>query len=269
MTKRRNNLIKKPKMDLFTLYEKAVMSPEADMDFMINVFKKETGKPPRFFREDFCQTALLACEFAKRNSQNQAWGVDLNGKSLSWAKKYNLATLENRAKNVHLCKENVLSVKTPKMDMICSLNFSYFTFKDRKILKNYFKKTNKDLNKRGLFCLDIMGGPDTQEITEDRARRGNFTYIWDQVYFNPINHHLKCYIHFRLKSGKMIKRAFSYDWRLWSIPEITDMLYDSGYREVRIYWEDEDKKGQGNGVYRHRRKAENTLSWVAYVLAFK
>ena len=133
----------------------------------------------------------------------------------------------------------------------------------------YFKKVFSDLNRNGLFVLDMMGGPDAQEITTDKTRRGSFTYLWEQAYFNPINHHLKCYIHFRLDSGELIEKAFTYNWRLWSIPEIEDLLEEAGFSEVRVYWEDEDQKGEGSGTFRHRKIAENTLSWVAYIVGIK
>ena len=117
--------------------------------------------------------------------------------------------------------------------------------------------------------MDIMGGPDAQEVTEDKTGHGYFTYIWDQDEFNPITHDCKFYIHFKLRQGKTIRKAFTYDWRLWTIPEVEDVLKEAGYKEVRVYWEDEDEDGEGNGVYRRRKSAENSLSWIAYIVAIK
>jgi hypothetical protein len=98
---------------------------------------------------------------------------------------------------------------------------------------------------------------------------GSFSYIWDQDVFNPINGDFLCHIHFKIKDGKMIRKAFTYDWRLWTISEIKDILMDAGFSEVRIYWEDEDEDGEGTGTFRWRKKAENTTAWVAYIVALK
>ena len=259
----------KPKFDLFTLYEKAVMSPEADLDFMQRIFKRKRGWGARTFREDFCQTGLLATHWVKKHRDHRSWGIDLNRHALLWGRRYNFPIVGKRANQVHLCQENVLHARVPKVDIACALNFSYFIFKKRQELLKYFKAAHKGLKGQGIFFLDIMGGPDIQEEGKDKNRNGYFTYIWDQYDFNPINHDLICYIHFKLKNGKTIKKAFTYDWRLWSIPEVRDILLDAGFREVEVYWEDEDEDGEGTGTYRLRKNPESTQAWVAYIVAYR
>ena len=59
----------------------------------------------------------------------------------------------------------------------------------------------------------------------------------------------KCNIHFKFPDGSKIKRAFSYTWRLWTAPELRDMLLDAGFRNVTVYWEGEDDNGEGNGEF--------------------
>jgi len=260
---------KKPKFDLYTLYENSVMSPDSDVEFMIRSFKKIRGRRPKLFREDFCQTALIACEWVKHHAENIAWAIDLDPTPLNWAEEYNVPLAGEAKDRLHLVNDDVMKVKLPKVDITCALNFSYFYFKKREQLLTYFKSAYKGLKDDGVFYLDIMGGPDAQEVTEDKTNQGYFTYIWDQSEFNPINNHCMYHIHFKLRKGKMIKKAFSYDWRLWSVPEVRDILKESGFREVRIYWEDEDKDGEGTGTYRWRKAAENSVAWVAYIVAVK
>ena len=117
---------KKPKFDIYTLYEKSVMSPDSDVDFMARVFKKKYGRPARLFREDFCQTALIACEWAKRHPENKAWAVDLDPKPLSWAEQYNLPMIGKAAERVYLCEEDVLTAKNPATGY--NLRFKFFVF---------------------------------------------------------------------------------------------------------------------------------------------
>ena len=78
------------------------------------------------------------------------------------------------------------------------------------------------------------------------------------------------YIHFRFPDGSEMKRAFAYEWRLWTIPELTDILVDAGFKQVDCYWEGTAEDGEsGNGIFRKSRRGENDLSWVAYLVCPK
>ena len=68
--------------------------------------------------------------------------------------------------------------------------------------------------------------------------------------------------------GRRIERAFRYDWRLWSIPEIRDALHDAGFSRTEAYWERTDRKSnEGTGVYYRAKRAPDDPAWVAYVAA--
>jgi hypothetical protein len=79
-----------------------------------------------------------------------------------------------------------------------------------------------------------------------------------------------CYIHFdRLKSKRM-ERAFTYDWRLWTITELREALAETGFDAAEVYWEGtEEKTGEGDGEFTLQESAENTASWIAYVVGVK
>jgi hypothetical protein len=53
---------------------------------------------------------------------------------------------------------------------------------------------------------------------------GRFTYLWEQALYDPVSGRLVCHIHFAFEDGSRLERAFSYDWRLWSLPEIRELL---------------------------------------------
>ena len=78
-----------------------------------------------------------------------------------------------------------------------------------------------------------------------------------------------CYIHFKFPDGSKLKRAFSYAWRLWTAPELKDMLHDAGFRKVTVYWEGEDEDGEGNGEFTPSETGEADLAWIAYIVAEK
>ena len=101
----------------------------------------------------------------------------------------------------------------------------------------------------------------------DGARVPSFVYEWDQTSFNPIDHHITCSIHFRLPRGKVMRHAFRYDWRMWSVPEIRDALADAGFRASEVYIEGwDDAKGESDEKLHLRKRFENQESWLAYVV---
>jgi len=70
-------------------------------------------------------------------------------------------------------------------------------------------------------------------------------------------------------------KAFTYDWRLWSLPEIKELLEEAGYSKVRIYWEefeedeDDDELMEGTGEFFEAFDVENQESWQVYIVAEK
>ena len=57
-----------------------------------------------------------------------------------------------------------------------------------------------------------------------------------------------CHIHFSFPDGSKIKKAFTYDWRLWTLPEIRELLLEAGFQRATVYWEgtnEETEEGDG------------------------
>ncbi|MCG8403810.1 MAG: class I SAM-dependent methyltransferase [Phycisphaerales bacterium] len=253
--------------DKHVLYQKSVQSPEAEVDFFTRIYKKRYGKLPTRFREDFCGTALISCDWVRRKKDNHAYGVDLHQPTLDWGRRHNLSRLtESVRERVHLVQDNVLHVTEPKVHVVGAFNFSYFIFKELRELEAYFKTVRRSLAPEGLFVLDAYGGYEAQQEMEEETTHNGFTYVWDQAKYNPINDHTVCHIHFKFPDGSMLKRAFTYDWRLWTLGGIQDALIGAGFGATEVYWEGSDKDGDGNGVYRKCKKAENTPGWNAYII---
>ena len=86
--------------------------------------------------------------------------------------------------------------------------------------------------------------------------------------FNPIDSSMNCHIHFAFPDGSRMERAFSYAWRLWTLPEIRELLLEAGFREVTVYWEGTDEaSGEGNGVYEPAVVGDADPGWVCYIVA--
>jgi hypothetical protein len=109
---------------------------------------------------------------------------------------------------------------------------------------------------------------------EEREVEGqNFTYVWDQARFNPITHDFLCHIHFRFPDGSQLRRAYTYDWRLWTLPELREVLIEAGFSRVHVFWEqfepdpeDEDEL-ISTDEHIETLEAENQEAWIAYIVA--
>ncbi|QDV91976.1 hypothetical protein RAS2_30860 [Phycisphaerae bacterium RAS2] len=254
--------------DKFVLYQESVQSPEAEIDFIDRVYRKEYGHLPTRFREDFCGTALISCEWARRRRENVAWGVDLCADTLDWGRRNNLSKLTGeQQRRIHLLRRNVLHVKQPKVDVVGAFNFSFFVFKTPELLTAYFTQVRHSLSRDGLFVLDSYGGWESQKVMQERTRYKGFTYVWDQAAYDPTNDDTTCHIHFEFPDGTKMKRAFTYDWRLWTIGGIRDCLRAAGFKSSHVYWEGTGRDGEGNGVFRRAERAENCPGWHAYTIA--
>lgn len=259
---------KKAPPDKHVLYQESVQNPDYEVGNFKKIYKKLRGKSPRHLREDFCGTALISCSWVRKIKDGTAQGIDLDAPTLEWGREHNVNALGDLADRVELVNCNVLEAHGPAADVIAAVNFSYFVFKERSQLLDYFRSARASLAADGVLILDIYGGPDAQTLQIEDTRYDAFTYVWDQDKYNPITGEAVCHIHFRPAGGKTMKKAFTYDWRLWSLPEVRDALLDAGFREVTVFWEGTDKRtGEGNSVYRVSTKGDNATSWIAYVAA--
>ena len=259
------------KADIHDLYELSVQEPEADCDFVDQAWQELRGRAPRHLREDFCATAITAIEWVKRDRLHTSIGVDLDSDVLAVAHKRVAKRLKPiQRKRMKLVEENVLKVETRPMDCVLATNFSYYIFKARRTMKRYFKRVHQALVDDGLFVLDAYGGSDSfLEMKEPREVDG-FTYIWEQEHYNPISGDVINHINFRFPDNTRIDHAFTYEWRLWTIPEISEMLRESGFSDVVVYWEGTDEEtDEGNGEWSVSRVGEACEGWVAYLVGVK
>lgn len=256
--------------DINDLYERAVQCPESEVDLIYQAWREIRGRKPTTIREDFCGTSAVVREWVQHGDENRATGVDLDFAVLDWAnnrmKKELTAHQQNR---IQLIKGDVVSTQTEPMDCILAMNFSYFGFKERAKLLEYFRSVCNLLVDDGLFLLDAYGGSDSFiEMDEERDLDG-FTYVWDQHLVNPINGDVVNHIHFEFPDGSKIKRAFTYNWRFWTLPEIRDVLLEAGFLRIAVYWEGVDEDGEGNGEWSIHEKGDACAGWVAYIVGIK
>lgn len=252
----------------YALYEEAVQSPERDIPWLVSVYQQTFNREPRVLREDFCGTFKLASEWVKQDSRNHAICLDLDPEPLAYGKR------KNSARGLKAMRKNVLSVTSPKADVIIAFNFSFFIFKTREALVEYFRYCRRSLKRQGMLMLEMAGGPGMIQKTKEtktiysHGGKPKFTYVWEQKSFNPINHEAHYAIHFRFPGGKMHKDAFTYDWRIWTIPEVRDALRDAGFQESGAYWEFLHKRDRTTEFLRSE-EGDNDWSWLAFVAGIK
>lgn len=256
--------------DKYKLYKKSVQSPDIDVKFFKKTYKELKGKEAKLFREDFCGTFSLCCEWSKLDPQYKAIGVDLDPEPIEYGfENYFSKLKEDEQKRIEILNANVLDPELPKAHIIAALNFSYFIFKERELLKAYFQNCYNTLKKSGILLLDAFGGSQCMEANEEETEHDGFSYFWDQDSYDPLTNYAQFYIHFKQKGSKKREKVFSYDWRMWSLPELKDILEEVGFEKVHFYWEGTTDDGEGDGNFKRVTEGEECEAWVAYIAAEK
>ncbi len=262
-----NNL---PEFDKYHYYEESVQNPEGEVEFLTEKYAELKGRTAKILREDFSGTAAICCEWSKKGDDYRAYGIDLDDEPVEYGKANHYSKLNPEQKSrVEYIKGNVLEVETPKADICFAFNFSYFIFKRRETLKRYFQNVYHNLADDGVFFCDIFGGPDSQTVMEDIIEYDDYKYYWDCKDFNPLTNECNFAIHFKRKGEQRRDDVFAYNWRMWTVMEIRDLLTEVGFKKTHSYWEEDDEDGDGNGEFYLSENEENCDSWVTYIAAEK
>ncbi len=270
--KKRDRRMNAKNADRFELYQRAVNSPETDIDFLEKAYAHYREGTPLRFREDFCGTASMCSEWVRRDPARSAEGVDLDPEPVEWGKRNNFNKVEDGIERVEFRLDDVRSASTEKPDITAAQNFSYWCFKTRKELVDYCKSVRENLADDGIFVMDLYGGPEaTVEQEELRSLGGGIEYVWDQREYLPGTGQFLTAIHFRFRDGSELTNAFEYDWRFWHLGEIRDVLYDAGFKDVTTWFEgtDPDDEDEGDGIFEIDERGENCEAWLGYLVSAK
>ncbi len=257
--------------DRHEYYEKAVQCVESEVDMVDETYEAIRGRKATFLREDFCGTGNTSCEWVRRRAGNTAIGLDLDQEVLDWGIRNKLSKLNaKQRKRIDIIKQDVMNAQCDPADAILAMNFSYQLFKTRDTLRAYFEQARAGLKDDGIFFIDAYGGHDSWKQIREKTKFDDFNYYWHQKKFNPITHDMLCHIHFRFKDKSWLKEAFTYDWRMWTLPELRELLEEAGFSKVSVYWEGTDEDGEsGDGIFTKTKLGENDVSWVSYLSALK
>ena len=272
--KKHNKQTLADKADKYDCYQQSVQEPEHEIDIFDQAFREAYNRKALKLREDFCGTFAVCCYWVESDSKRSAWGIDLCEETLQWGKNNNLNKLKEKdSRRVTVMEQDVRERSTPQVDVLAAQNFSFRIFKTREEVLEYFKIAYANLASEGVIVMDMMGGRDCYDSdlvdkrTIVKGKKG-FKYHWEQAYFNPVNSHCKFYIHFKFADGSKMKKAFQYDWRFWTIPEVRELLMEAGFKDTVVYWE-EDTEDDEDATWSKVDEAPNDYSWLCYVVGIK
>jgi hypothetical protein len=111
-----------------------------------------------------------------------------------------------------------------------------------------------------------------------KSNRNWFWYEWHQRECHSLTGRVLCDINFELpphsalnasNKPRRIERAFTYDWRLWTIPEMRDAMHEAGFRTVEVYNSLAAGVDSDNTLYVLPMQADEELTdpYVVYVIA--
>jgi hypothetical protein len=268
--KKNKPVVTKKEFDKYFFYEESVQSPKTDVKFFVKTYESLKGKKPLVLREDFCGTHLICCEWVKQGPDHIAHGVDLDPEPIQYGRENHETKLKDTERaRIYTHEMSVMDKNLPSADVVVAPNFSYFLFKERTALKQYFANAQRTLNPNGVFIVDCFGGAHCMEPNEEETVAKDYSYFWDQDSYNPVTHEAQFYIHFKRKGEKKREQVFSYDWRMWSIPELRDIMIEVGFTKVTVFWETDDKNGEGSGIFKATNKGDDADAWIAYIVAEK
>jgi SAM-dependent methyltransferase len=279
-------------IDKLELYRWAVQDPETHVAVLERMYRTlRNNAAPQVLREDFAGTSAEAVAWVAAGPNRQALAIDLDASTIAWARKRAERLLGERAGQVSFYTADVLSIAPPKVlaaDVISALNFSVLYFHEREALQQYLEHARQCLAPGGILVANLFGGPggmrvdvDRRQVTPVARTKGEITpppfeYHWEQRRYDAVTGQIDCRIHFLpgegygAVGGTLIRDAFCYDWRLWTLPEIVDLMRAAGFADVQGWRHTYDPSRGAAGVFLGAvEHLENLETWVAYVVGLR
>ena len=189
---------------------RAVQCVEAEIDFVDETFKERcAGGAPTCCARTSAEPRTPPASGYAGASPTVAIGVDLDAETLAGAPKPQPAPArQGRAERVQLLqRERARRLSSGPVDALLAMNFSYYIFTERDLMRGYFKSVRESLVDDGVFFLDAYGGYNSFKECQERTENDDFTYVWDQAAYDPISGEMTCHIHFTFPDGSRTAAA--------------------------------------------------------------
>lgn len=255
------------KADKYALYIEALQDPDADLQFIDEVYRQQSGTLPVVLREDFCGTAAISCAWVCRRLDNRAVAIDIDPGPLAWCRLHLLGALRRyEATRLELIEADVRHVTTDPADVIFVPNSSIFLLKDRGELTDYVRRCRSMLGTGGILVADVYAGPEAQRVGIDRIECDGFACLWEQAKFNAVTNVALNKVHFVFPDGTRLTDAFSYDMRIWSPAELRDAIIECGFSRTSAFIRRNTDDGLPGSEPRRCECVEVSDTWDAYLV---
>jgi hypothetical protein len=222
-------------LNRYDLYELAAQTPDLQARFLHAVH----GRAPAVLAEDFSGPSGIARAWLAMAPFHRAICTDRDPDPIEHAQQRLAEQLDedphSRA-TWYIC--DVLEAGG-RADVIASLNFAVCELHERSRLLTYLRHSLLRLEADGVFVADVYAGPDAlltgRYAQTIETEQGDVFYEWEQIEADPLTARVRNAMHFRLPDGRELPNAFEYDWRLWSIPELRDALWEAGFARTEAY----------------------------------
>jgi SAM-dependent methyltransferase len=259
-----------PPFDKYAHYDASVQSAEWNVFFLDELYRDVRGRhEPQTLREDFCGTFANCCEWVRLGADRRAIAVDIDPEPLAYGCDHYWSRLRlSQQLRVQILQESVLEPGLPPADVIAALNFSTFFLKRRADLLAYFRNCHGSLEPDGLFVLDCFGGPAAHEPNEEATNENGYTFFFEQEGFDPLTHAAVFQLNFQRAGERKRRRVFTLDARMWTLPELRDLLLEAGFAAVLVYWAFPSDDGDVEPLHVERIEEEPD-SWQSFVVGVR
>jgi SAM-dependent methyltransferase len=215
-------------MNKHDLYERCVQSPED----MVRLLSAIHAHKPEILAEDFAGTAAVSRAWVAAGGK--AVAVDANPEPLERAR---------AIEGLRVRVADVMDADDPA-DIVFVGNFSIGECDNRSELLHYLRHARRRLRPGGVFVCDTYGGESAFLVGHvERLHPGpdgtTIRYTWEQREADPLTARVVDVLHFQIeKDDEILERitdAFTYRWRLWSVPELREALHEAGYARIEVY----------------------------------
>ncbi|CAI7844647.1 unnamed protein product, partial [Closterium sp. NIES-54] len=207
---------------------------------------------------------MSSAEWLRGDPRRTALGLDFDEQALSWGIRENFSSLPGSARG------RACMLLGDVRDPLTSARFA---------------------------CPDVLDEPDGEN---EQSRR---EYTWEQERFDAVTRTTRISLHFRVphdwapasssayaadstarrggrkrqQPKRVLRSAFSYSWRLWTIPEVRELMQEAGFDSVHVWMrkmpdladredEEEEVEMDEHAAFEEVETFLQTDSWNAYVV---